>query len=69
MSLQLRGMNMLFESLKEKKPLVIVASSALQSMNLGAIGGQKALQKSEAEQLQIISSISCREYEPPLFHS
>lgn len=46
-ALQLRGMNMLFEGLKEKGSLVIVPSSALESMNLGAIGGLTALAKSE----------------------
>ena len=44
-ALQLRGMNMLFEGLKEKGSLVIVPSSALESMNLGAIGGLAALAK------------------------
>jgi len=42
-ALQLRGMNMLFEGLKEKGSLIIVPSSALESMNLGAIGGLSAL--------------------------
>ena len=42
-ALQLRGMNMLFEGLKEKGSLIIVPSSALESMNLGAIGGMSAL--------------------------
>lgn len=42
-ALQLRGMNMLFEGLKEKGSLIIVPSSALDSMNLGAIGGLSAL--------------------------
>jgi regulator of protease activity HflC (stomatin/prohibitin superfamily) len=46
-ALQLRGMNMLFEGLKEKGSLVIVPSSALESMNLGAIGGMTALARSE----------------------
>ena len=35
----LRGMNMLFEGLKEKGSMIIVPSSALDTMNLGAIGG------------------------------
>jgi hypothetical protein len=48
-ALQLRGMNMLFEGLKEKGSLVIVPSSALESMNLGAVGGLAALAKSEVE--------------------
>lgn len=38
-ALQLRGMNMLFEGLKEKGSLMIVPSSALDSMNIGAISG------------------------------
>ena len=42
-ALQLRGMNMLFEGLKEKGSLIIVPSSALESMNLGAITGMAAL--------------------------
>ncbi len=42
-ALQLRGMNMLYEGLREKGSLIIVPSSALESMNLGAIGGLAAL--------------------------
>jgi regulator of protease activity HflC (stomatin/prohibitin superfamily) len=42
-ALQLRGMNMLFEGLKEKGSLIIVPAAALESMNLGAIGGLAAL--------------------------
>ncbi len=42
-ALQLRGMNMLYEGLKEKGSLIMVPSSALESMNLGAIGGLAAL--------------------------
>ena len=37
-ALKLRGMNMHFEGLKEKASVVIVPSSALDSMNLGAMG-------------------------------
>ncbi len=48
-ALQLRGMNMLFEGLKEKGSLIIVPSSALESMNLGAIGGLTALAESQKE--------------------
>jgi regulator of protease activity HflC (stomatin/prohibitin superfamily) len=50
-ALQLRGMNMLFEGLKEKGSLIIVPSSALESMNLGAIGGLAALGKGEAAKI------------------
>lgn len=45
-ALHLRGMNMLFEGLKEKGSMVIVPSSALDTMNLGAIGGLASLAKS-----------------------
>lgn len=44
-ALHLRGMNMLFEGLKEKGSMVIVPSSALDSMNLGAMGGLASLGK------------------------
>lgn len=47
-ALQLRGMNMLFEGLKEKGSLIIVPSSALESMNLGAVGGLAALSERQA---------------------
>lgn len=49
-ALHLRGMNMLFEGLKEKGSMVIVPSSALDSMNLGAMGGMVSLAKSNEEQ-------------------
>ncbi len=49
-ALQLRGMNMLFEGLKEKGSLIIVPSSALESMNLGAIGGLAALSQNAVEE-------------------
>ncbi len=42
-ALQLRGMNMLYEGLKEKGSMIIVPSSALDSMNMGAIAGMTAL--------------------------
>lgn len=45
-ALHLRGMNVLFEGLKEKGSMVIVPSSALDSMNLGAMGGLVSLAKS-----------------------
>jgi regulator of protease activity HflC (stomatin/prohibitin superfamily) len=38
-ALHLRAMNMLFEGLKEKGALVIVPSSAVDSMNLGGLSG------------------------------
>ncbi|MEO0330817.1 MAG: slipin family protein [Bacteroidota bacterium] len=55
-ALQLRGMNMLFEGLKEKGSMVIVPSSALDSMNLGALGGLISLAKTnEPKQLQTLT--------------
>jgi len=50
-AMHLRGMNMLFEGLKEKGSMIIVPSSALETMNLGAIGGLAALSqtKNQAE--------------------
>ena len=44
-ALHLRGMNMLFEGLKEKGSMVIVPSSALDTMNLGAMSGLVSLAK------------------------
>ena len=49
-ALQLRGMNMLFEGLKEKGSMVIVPSSALDSMNLGAMGGLVSLAKTNEQE-------------------
>lgn len=42
-ALHLRAMNMLFEGLKERGAMVIVPSSALDTMNLGALGGLVSL--------------------------
>jgi regulator of protease activity HflC (stomatin/prohibitin superfamily) len=42
-ALHLRAMNMLFEGLKEKGALVIVPSSAVDTMNLGAVSGMVAI--------------------------
>ncbi len=44
-ALHLRAMNMLFEGLKQKGALVIVPSSAVDTMNLGALTGMTALAK------------------------
>ncbi|HEX2934729.1 MAG TPA: slipin family protein [Bacteroidales bacterium] len=49
-ALQLRGMNMLFEGLKEKGSMIIVPSSALETMNLGAIGGLAAMSQQGQKQ-------------------
>jgi len=42
-ALHLRAMNMLFEGLKEKGALVIVPSSAVDTMNLGGLSGMISL--------------------------
>jgi regulator of protease activity HflC (stomatin/prohibitin superfamily) len=42
-ALHLRGMNMLFEGLKGKGALVIVPSSAIDTMNLGAVSGMVSI--------------------------
>jgi regulator of protease activity HflC (stomatin/prohibitin superfamily) len=49
-ALHLRGMNMLFEGLKDKGSMVIVPSSALDTMNLGAMGGLVSLAKNHITQ-------------------
>jgi len=48
-ALHLRAMNMLFEGLKQKGALVIVPSSAVDTMNLGGLTGLTALAQNEAE--------------------
>ena len=42
-ALHLRAMNMLFEGLKERGAMIIVPSSAVDTMNLGGIMGAAAL--------------------------
>jgi regulator of protease activity HflC (stomatin/prohibitin superfamily) len=42
-ALHLRAMNMLFEGLKEKGAMVIVPSSAVDTMNLGGLMGMTAM--------------------------
>ena len=51
-ALHLRAMNMLFEGLKEKGALVIVPSSAVDTMNLGGLSGMVALAKNQTEDNQ-----------------
>lgn len=66
-ALHLRGMNMLFEGLKEKGSMVIVQSSALDSMNLGAMGGLVSLAKAgEPQQAHISRQVP--EHEEPGEH-
>jgi regulator of protease activity HflC (stomatin/prohibitin superfamily) len=47
-ALHLRAMNMLFEGLKEKGALVIVPSSAVDTMNLGGLSGMVSLAQANA---------------------
>lgn len=44
-AMHLRGMNMLYEGMKDKGALIIVPSSAVESMNLGSIAGLAAIDK------------------------
>jgi regulator of protease activity HflC (stomatin/prohibitin superfamily) len=44
-ALQLRAMNLIGEGLKERSSMVIVPSTALDSMNLGVLGGLSSLGK------------------------
>jgi regulator of protease activity HflC (stomatin/prohibitin superfamily) len=52
-ALHLRAMNMLFEGLKEKGALVIVPSSAVDTMNLGAISGVVSLAQNNAPKQEL----------------
>jgi regulator of protease activity HflC (stomatin/prohibitin superfamily) len=49
-ALHLRAMNMLFEGLKEKGALVIVPSSAVDTMNLGGLTGMVSLAKDQLKE-------------------
>lgn len=48
-AVHLRAMNMLYEGLKEKGSMVIVPSTAVESMNLGALGGMAAMFQQNGE--------------------
>ncbi len=48
-ALHLRAMNMLFEGLKQKGALVIVPSSAVDTMNLGSLSGMISLGLNQAD--------------------
>lgn len=51
-ALHLRAMNMLFEGLKQKGALVIVPSSAIDTMNLGGMSGLVSLAKNQTEEMK-----------------
>jgi regulator of protease activity HflC (stomatin/prohibitin superfamily) len=56
-ALHLRAMNMLYEGLKEKATLVIVPSTAVESMQLGTVVGLAALQKEMARDTKIMEKL------------
>ncbi len=60
-ALHLRAMNMLFEGLKEKGALVIVPSSAVDTMNLGGLAGLTSLASGLAGRPQDASDLSGEE--------
>lgn len=51
-ALHLRAMNMLFEGLKEKGALVIVPSSAVETMNLGGLSGMVSLAEQQSNSIK-----------------
>ena len=51
-ALHLRAMNMLFEGLKEKGALVIVPSSAVDTMNLGGLSGMVSLAQNQISEVK-----------------
>jgi regulator of protease activity HflC (stomatin/prohibitin superfamily) len=55
-ALHLRGMNMLYESVKERGSTIIVPSSAVDSMNLGGVAGLTALAQARTGAARDVSS-------------
>ena len=51
-ALHLRGMNMLFEAMRDKGSMVIVPSSALETMNLGGVLGATGMARNQTTQLK-----------------
>jgi regulator of protease activity HflC (stomatin/prohibitin superfamily) len=51
-ALHLRGMNMLFEAMRDKGSMVIVPSSAIETMSLGGILGATAMSHNQPAQLK-----------------
>jgi regulator of protease activity HflC (stomatin/prohibitin superfamily) len=51
-ALHLRAMNMLFEGLKAKGALVIVPSSAVETMNLGGLSGMVAMSQNQQPNIE-----------------
>ena len=63
-ALQLRGMNILLEGMRQNSTIVIVPSSAVETMGLGSMAGMTALAK-QLEQPQIPRSASTQSSEVP----
>lgn len=59
-ALHLRAMNMLYEGLKEKGALMIVPSSALDTMGMGALGGTAALGQQYLTQQQQAAAVAAK---------
>jgi regulator of protease activity HflC (stomatin/prohibitin superfamily) len=57
-AVHLRAMNMLYEGLRENGSLIIVPSSAVDSMNLGAMGGLAALARGTLPNQTVASNVS-----------
>jgi len=55
--LHLRAMNMLYEGLKEKGSLLVVPSTAVESMGLGTIAGLAALRQEAVKDLEIMGEV------------
>jgi hypothetical protein len=52
-AVHLRAMNMLYEGLKEKGSIVVVPSSGVESMNLGALGGLASINAERASSCHV----------------
>ncbi|MBN2299338.1 MAG: slipin family protein [Deltaproteobacteria bacterium] len=62
-ALHLRAMNMLYEGLKEKGTIVLVPSSAIDTMHLGSMAGITALAQNIAQEMEQIPRKNSREKE------
>jgi regulator of protease activity HflC (stomatin/prohibitin superfamily) len=63
-AVHLRAMNMLYEGLKQNSSLIVVPSTAVESMNLGAIGGLAGLKQRIGESNKVVAA-SAREEDGP----
>ncbi len=52
-ALHLRAMNMVYEGIRQNGSMMLLPSSALETMNLGSVMGTMALQKSENNKIEI----------------